>query len=298
MVLDIPLLKETTASFGLPLDDALCARFLLFTEHLLAYNQRVNLTSITAPDAFAVKHIADSLTLLPVLQQAFSAKNSPAATAFNEKVSGEDLPIAQVLQEEQKPLSHKAEQSLGITTSFTEFSCAPSFSAPLRGIDVGTGGGFPGLPLLLACPSLTITLLDSTRKKLAFVQSMLTEFSLSGSVLHARAEEAARLQEHRAQYDFCVSRAVAGLPQLSELCLPFVRKGGVFIAMKGAPAAAAAELEAAKPVIARLGGAVEKEIPLTFGPYGERTLLVIRKLSQISPEVPPSSAKNAKRKRR
>ena len=101
-------------------------------------------------------------------------------------------------------------------------------------IDVGCGGGFPCLPLAILRPDLRILALDSTAKKVKFVEETAETLSLKGvSVLAARAEDTSRKAEYREKFDICLSRAVASLPVLTELCLPFVRKGGSFIAMKG-----------------------------------------------------------------
>ena len=112
------------------------------------------------------------------------------------------------------------------------------FSAvqPAKGakvIDVGTGAGLPGIALLIARPDLAVTLLDSTKKKLEFLKEALTELGLSAATYHARAEEAGRKTEYREVFDLAVARAVAGMNELSEYCLPFVKIGGKFVAMKG-----------------------------------------------------------------
>ncbi|MBR5516116.1 MAG: 16S rRNA (guanine(527)-N(7))-methyltransferase RsmG [Clostridia bacterium] len=101
-------------------------------------------------------------------------------------------------------------------------------------IDVGCGGGFPTLPLAIVRKDLEITALDSTQKKLNFVSEMAQKLSLNVSVLCARAEETARKDEYRESFDVCVARAVARLNILSELCIPLVKKGGLFISCKAA----------------------------------------------------------------
>jgi len=103
-----------------------------------------------------------------------------------------------------------------------------------RVIDIGSGAGFPGAPLVLAEPSIDLTLLDATGKRITFLTELCAALNIKATCVHARAEDAAHKKEHREHYDIAVSRAVARLNILCELCLPFVRAGGLFIAMKGA----------------------------------------------------------------
>ena len=104
----------------------------------------------------------------------------------------------------------------------------------LKAIDVGTGAGFPGIPLKIVYPGLGITLLDSLNKRIAFLKSVIAELDLKGAMpIHGRAEDAARESAHRGKYHLCFSRAVAHLSVISEYCLPFVETGGFFLAMKG-----------------------------------------------------------------
>lgn len=120
-------------------------------------------------------------------------------------------------------------------------------------VDVGTGAGFPGLPLRLVEPSIRLTLLDSLGKRVAFLQEVCDDLGLSDvACVHARAEEFAI--DHRERFDFAVSRAVASLPMLTELCLPLVKPGGIFIAMKSVDCDE--ELTSAYRAITLLGGTV------------------------------------------
>lgn len=120
-------------------------------------------------------------------------------------------------------------------------------------VDVGTGAGFPGLPLRLVEPSIRLTLLDSLGKRVAFLQEVCDNLGLSDvACVHARAEEFAI--DHRERFDFAVSRAVASLPMLTELCLPLVKPGGIFIAMKSVDCDE--ELTSAHRAITLLGGTV------------------------------------------
>ncbi len=128
-----------------------------------------------------------------------------------------------------------------------------------RVIDVGTGAGFPGIPLLILCPDLRVTFLDALQKRIGFIEDALSRLGLSAVTLHARAEDAARMEEHREQYDAAVSRAVAGAATLAELTLPFVRVGGVSIAWKGP--GVGEELTAARRASFLLGGTVRGVLP-------------------------------------
>ena len=119
-----------------------------------------------------------------------------------------------------------------------------------RVIDVGCGGGFPGVPLAIACPEMELTLLDSLGKRMTWLGQTLPELGIRAQCVTARAEEA--VAERRESYDFAVSRAVARLNVLCELCLPYVKVGGFFLAMKGS--AAEEETREAERAIAALGG--------------------------------------------
>ncbi|MCR4707202.1 MAG: 16S rRNA (guanine(527)-N(7))-methyltransferase RsmG [Clostridiales bacterium] len=128
-----------------------------------------------------------------------------------------------------------------------------------RVIDVGTGAGFPGMPLLILRPDLRMTFLDAQQKRVRFLEQALSKLGLPGTALHARAEDAARLPEHRDAYDRALSRAVAASPVLMELTLPFVRPGGMSVAWKGP--AAAAEFAQAKRAAFLLGAFLREPLP-------------------------------------
>lgn len=155
-----------------------------------------------------------------------------------------------------------------------------------RVIDVGCGAGFPGVPLKLGEPSLDLTLLDSLGKRVTWLEATLRDMGVPAQCVCARAEDYAA--KAREQYDIATSRAVARLNILAELCLPFVKPGGYFLAMKAA--AAAEELEEAKRGIARLGGSVEKTE--TYDIDGApRCVIVIRKERPTPPAYPRRYAK-------
>ncbi|MBQ9083297.1 MAG: 16S rRNA (guanine(527)-N(7))-methyltransferase RsmG [Clostridia bacterium] len=123
-------------------------------------------------------------------------------------------------------------------------------------IDVGTGAGFPAVVLKIARPDLRITLLDSLNKRLLFLQEVSRQLHLPMTTVHARAEEGGRNPQLRQKFDFATARAVAALPVLSEYCLPFVKKGGAFVAMKGP--GGETELTDAQKAIRTLGGKHEE----------------------------------------
>lgn len=160
-------------------------------------------------------------------------------------------------------------------------------------IDVGTGAGFPGVVLLIARPDLKITLMDSTNKRLVFVQSVVDALGLKANVVHSRAEEAGKDPAFREKYDFVTARAVANMQTLSEYCLPFLKVGGLFAAMKGAKASD--ELSVAKGAIKILGGQVHSAKGFNLFDCGERSLLCVKKISQTPSKYPRPSAQIAKK---
>ena len=153
-------------------------------------------------------------------------------------------------------------------------------------IDVGTGAGFPGLPLKIAHPSLEVTLLDALSKRVGFLEKVCETLGLEGvSCIHGRAEEYAKLPDIRKRFDFATSRAVARLNMLCELTLPFVKVGGQFLAMKAE--AADEEIKEAEPAMALLGGKIVAEhsytLPMT---KVTRRVIVIEKI-HATPEKYP-----------
>lgn len=160
-------------------------------------------------------------------------------------------------------------------------------------LDLGTGAGFPGIPLLIARPDIDLTMVDSTAKKLNYVAATVEKLGLEAETLHARAEEAGKKPEYREQYYIVCSRAVAALNVLCEYCLPFVKVGGVFVAMKSAKAEE--EIALAKNAIKILGGQIIDKKTFTLSDGGERNLIIIKKISQTPPKYPRVSAQIAKK---
>lgn len=164
--------------------------------------------------------------------------------------------------------------------------------ADLKGktvVDVGTGAGFPGMPMKILEPSIQLTLLDSLGKRITFLQEVCDNLGLTDvQCVHARAEEFA--VEHRQSFDFAVSRAVANLSVLGELCLPLVKPGGYFLSMKSVESGQ--ELEAAKKAIQILGGRVERtadyQIP---GTDVTHRVIFIKKIAETPKKYPRPFAK-------
>lgn len=158
-------------------------------------------------------------------------------------------------------------------------------------VDVGTGAGFPGVVAKLYKPHLELTLMEPTGKRLDFLRYLCGELGIEAEFAKERAEEAAR-KAWREQFDVASARGVARLNMLAEYCLPLVKPGGVFIAMKAATAAE--ELAEAKGAIAKLGGEYSETRRCQLPQGDERNLLVVRKISQTPPVYPRNGGKIAK----
>lgn len=223
------ILKNAAPQFNLTLTPAQLAHFEQYARELVAWNQKVNLTRIVAPEEIAVKHFLDSLSLCRVL---------------------EGLPPGSLL------------------------------------VDVGSGAGFPGLPLKLVWPHLRLTLLEATGKKTEFLSHIVRLLDLPGvTVLTARAEEAGRRPEHRERYNVAVARAVSELRVLAEYTLPLVKVGGQVVVQKGQDPAA--EVRAAANALNILGGRLRQVAPVTVpGLQAARHLVIIQKIKPTPRSYP------------
>lgn len=226
------LLQNYIKDYKTTLTENQYEQFQKYFELLAEWNEKMNLTAITDESGVALKHFADSLSLLNFV----------------------DIPQNSSLA------------------------------------DVGTGAGFPGVVLKIARPDIKLTLIDSLNKRLVFLGEVCAQLGIEAELIHSRAEDGARDEKLRESFDFAVSRAVARMNVLSEYCLPYVKVGGAFCAMKGAQANE--EFKESLNAINTLGGKLEKkyffELPENGG---ERAIAVVRKVKNTPQKYPRQSGK-------
>lgn len=160
-------------------------------------------------------------------------------------------------------------------------------------VDIGTGAGFPSLPMKIYRPDLNFTLIDSLGKRITYLDLACEKLGISCETLHARSEEAARNKKYREAFDYATARAVAALNVLCEYCLPYVKVGGYFIALKGAEGEN--ETENAKNAIEKLGGSLERIIKYELPGGDKRCLVIIKKTRETPPTYPRNSGVIAKK---
>ena len=226
---------------GIELNDSQIANYDTYRDMVIEKNKVMNLTAITDPEEFALLHFADSLSLIPAVEEA-------------------------------SPLTNKE----------------------LSVIDVGTGAGFPAIPLKIAYPNINLTLLDSLNKRVNFLNSVVEELGLKKvTTIHARAEEGGRRADLRDKFDFVLSRAVANLSVLTEYCLPYAKVGGLFISYKSGDIQD--ELKEAKHAISVLGGKLEDVKTFQLADTDiNRSFVLIRKI-KATPKAYPRKAGTAKK---
>jgi len=224
------ILIEGTARLRIDLDGGQVERFRSYFDELIAWNENVNLTTVTGWEEVQERHFLDSLAVASALPTTIR--------------DGSD-----------------------------------------RLLDVGSGAGFPGLPLKIAYPQIDLTLLEATGKKTDFLRHVIDKLGLEGvEVVTGRAEAEAHRPEMRERFGAVVSRAVARLDVLAELCLPFCAVGGVMIAQKGQKVEE--ELWEARNAIETMGGRADDRGMLVESPVGIGTLVVIEKRRSTPPSYP------------
>ena len=154
-------------------------------------------------------------------------------------------------------------------------------------IDVGAGAGFPSVPLLIYKPNLCLTMMDAINKRLTFLDTAVHALGLEAQLIHERAEAAGQDENYREKFDLATARAVAPMNVLAEYCLPFVKVGGYFVALKGSND----DTEEAKNAIATLGGEIVDNISYKLNGTEPRSIIVIKKISQTPTQFPRKSKK-------
>lgn len=160
-------------------------------------------------------------------------------------------------------------------------------------IDVGTGAGFPAIPLKIAKSDVELTLLDSLNKRINFLNEVCESIEISAKTIHGRAEEVGKSPEFREKFDIATARAVANLTDLCEYCLPFVKVGGYFVALKGQ--SGVEEVENAKNAVKILGGEVEKVIEYSLPNGDKRVLVIIKKVKNTAEKYPRNKGQMKKK---
>ena len=159
-------------------------------------------------------------------------------------------------------------------------------------IDIGTGAGFPGIPIKIMRSDIKLTLLDSLNKRLIFLNEVCKAIDLEADIIHARAEELSQNEKYREKFDYAVSRAVANLPSLCEYCIPYVKVGGTFISMKGSYGEN--ELEIGKNAIRLLGGRSDKIHKFILPDESIRTIITVSKIASTPSKYPRRGTKISK----
>jgi 16S rRNA (guanine527-N7)-methyltransferase len=247
-VFNVRLLYEGAQALGLTLTQKELDAFRIYQQELAEWNKDFNLTAVSDEKQVQVRHFLDSLSCL---------------VAMDSMRAG-------------------AASSVGVVRRIPE----SVRSLNLRVIDVGTGPGFPGIPLKIVCPRLRLTLLEATGKKVTFLQHVVKLLNLRDvQVVHDRAEQAGQSPEHREVYDIVLARAVAELVVLAEYTLPLCRLGGRVIAQKGLDVHA--EVMAAERAITILGGQMRHLIDVEIPGLAEsRSLVVIEKVARTPANYP------------
>lgn len=162
-----------------------------------------------------------------------------------------------------------------------------------RLIDVGTGAGFPAVPIKIMRPDISITLADGLNKRITFLKELTAQLGFEAEAIHTRAEDLGKNPAYREHFDYATARAVASLNELCEYCLPFVKVGGIFAAMKSGEIDE--ELHQAQHAVSILGGQVQEIVRFDLPDESKRSIVVIRKISHSLPKYPRPGAQIAKK---
>ena len=157
-------------------------------------------------------------------------------------------------------------------------------------IDVGTGAGFPSVPIKIYRPDIKITLLDSLNKRIDYLKQLCDKLEIDAEFIHGRAEDFSKKEEYREKFDFSCARAVANMALLSELCIPFVKQNGFFVAMKGPNE----DISLGANAVTVLAGMIEKEIEYKLFDE-DRKIVLVRKISQTPSKYPRNSSQIKKK---
>ncbi|HTY07875.1 MAG TPA: 16S rRNA (guanine(527)-N(7))-methyltransferase RsmG [Candidatus Edwardsbacteria bacterium] len=245
---------------GLSLDPAQAASLSRFCDLLRDWNGRINLVSRKDIGNLVPNHVVDSLAALPLLQQLMLSRHSEPVSAPDHRriYAGEK--------------DRSFEGKAGCATQ------DDGKSMGLRVMDLGSGGGFPGIPLKICLPGMRITFVEATQKKAKFIELAVAELGLAETAVIARhSSELARDPGHRAQYDVVATRAVAELKELVKLSFPFLKPGGRLLAYKASKADE--EIAAAHDVVKKSRGVIEPAPALPAPPTEKtRRIVVVRKL--------------------
>ena len=229
-------LTQTLEELKIDYNAEMLLKFEKYMEHILEWNEKVNLTAIKDEQEFVIKHFVDSVMCAGLIAQ-----------DENRKI-----------------------------------------------IDIGTGAGFPGIPLAIVFPNKNFTLMDSTNKKINIIREIAEEIGLANvSFIHGRAEDLGSDKNYREKFDVCVSRAVAGMAVLCEYCLPFVKVGGCFAAYKGKDIEK--ELADAAKAISILGGIIDQVQPFLANnlEIGHK-IIYIKKIIRTPEKYPRKAGKALK----
>lgn len=220
---------------------------------------------------------------LTALQQRQFAAYYAELVAWNERLN-----LTAITGFEEVQIKHFLDSLVSLPIVSGEMGDLQAKGKTFRLVDVGTGAGFPGIPLKIVAPGLDLTLMDGTQKKIAFLQAVVTKLGLSDAhVVHGRAEELGRMPEHRAQYDIVTARAVAPLNTLAEYLLPLARVDGMVVIYKG-PGAPQEFIEA-RQAIKVLGGDPVRLAPVEVPFLAERRFILLVKKVRPTPNQYPRS---------